>query len=66
VDFRLSEDELALRRRLRKFGDEELVPRRAEFEEKEDYPPDLFRLIRQENLCRYFIPKEYGGYASAR
>ena len=62
MDFRLNEEEVALRRRLRSFGDEQLVPRRAEFEEKEDYPPELFRLVKQENLYRYFLPKEYGGY----
>ncbi len=61
MDFFFNDEQGALRQRLRKFGQENLVPRRAEFENKDHYPQALRDLLKVERIYPYFLPKDYGG-----
>ena len=48
MDFKFSEEQEALRQRLRAPGQEKLIPKRALYEDKEEYPPDLIEFLRKE------------------
>ena len=61
MDLRFSKEQEELRKRMRKFAEEKLKPHAMEWEEKEEFPPELIRLLRQEDIFKYLFPKEYGG-----
>lgn len=61
MDFFFNDEQSVLRQRIRKFGQEKLVPRRAEYENKDHYPQTLLDLLKAERIYPYFLPREYGG-----
>ncbi|MFC2045402.1 acyl-CoA dehydrogenase family protein [Chloroflexota bacterium] len=61
MDFQYSADELELKNRVRRFAREKLLPIRNRVDSKDEYSPEIIRLLADEGLFRYVTPEEYGG-----
>ena len=61
MDFAYSKDELALKERVRNFAAEKLLPIRDRVDSVDDYSPEAVKLLAEEGILRYAVPKEYGG-----
>ncbi len=61
MDFGYSQEELALKNRVRNFAQEKLLPIRDRIDSIDDYSPEAVKLLAEEGLYRYVVPKEYGG-----
>jgi alkylation response protein AidB-like acyl-CoA dehydrogenase len=61
ISFELTDEQRELQRLAREFAERELRPIAAEWDEKEDYPPDLLGKAARVGLTSYAIPSEYGG-----
>jgi len=59
--FRLSDEHRAIRRAVREFGDNEIVPVAREHDEEKSYPEALRKKAAQYDLVAPGIPEEYGG-----
>ncbi len=58
----LTEEQKALQETVRKFTEREIIPVRAELDEKEEYPEDIIKmLISDLGMSCPFIPDEHGG-----
>ena len=56
-----TEEQEMIREVARKIAEERIVPRRAELDEKEEFPWDILKEMAQADLFGIFIPEEYGG-----
>jgi len=61
MDFRYSQQEESLRKKVRKFAEEKLLPIAAEVDSRDETSWEVVNLLAQEGLFRYLIPEEYGG-----
>jgi alkylation response protein AidB-like acyl-CoA dehydrogenase len=61
MDFLLTEDQQALRKRVRQLAEEQLAPMAPEVDESEEISPDLVRLLAEAGLLRFMAPTAYGG-----
>lgn len=63
VSFDLSPEQLALQNRVREFAREEILPRAAEIDEKDEFPEDLLKKLYTPptQFIPAAIPKAYGG-----
>ena len=61
MDFQYSEEEAELKNRVRKFTREKLLTIADRVDNIDDYSPEVIRLLADEGLFRYVVPKEYGG-----
>jgi alkylation response protein AidB-like acyl-CoA dehydrogenase len=61
ISFRLTPEQQDLQRLAHEFAERELRPIAAEWDEREDYPPDLLAKAARLGLTSYSIPREYGG-----
>jgi short/branched chain acyl-CoA dehydrogenase len=61
MDFLLTEDQQALRKRVRQLAEEQLAPMAPEVDESEEISPDLIRLLADAGLLRFMAPTAYGG-----
>ena len=61
MDFKLSQQQKELQQRVRKFVEQRVLPRIAEYEEKSVLPREIFREIGAEGFWKAHISKEYGG-----
>lgn len=59
--YRLTEEQEAMRQMVRRLARERVAPRVAEIDEKEEYPEDLYLLLRDNELMAVSFPAEYGG-----
>ncbi|MGH9297191.1 MAG: acyl-CoA dehydrogenase family protein [Acidimicrobiales bacterium] len=59
--FELSEDQRNFREVLRRFSEEKIAPRAAEYDEREEYPWESFNACVGMELPALGIPTEYGG-----
>jgi alkylation response protein AidB-like acyl-CoA dehydrogenase len=58
----LTDEQKALKETVRRFTEEEIIPVRAELDEKEEYPENIInKLLKELMLSCPFIPVEYGG-----
>jgi len=62
VDYFLTEEQQMIVDVARQIAEEKIVPRRAELDEKEEFPSDILRAIAQADLYGLYIPEEYGGF----
>jgi alkylation response protein AidB-like acyl-CoA dehydrogenase len=61
ISFQLTPEQRELRRTAHEFAARELRPIAAEWDEREEYPPDLLARAAAVGLTSYAIPTEYGG-----
>jgi len=61
IDFTFTEEQLMLRDVARKFTDNEVRPRAAEIDEKEEAPLDLIRKAAELGFLGVVFPEKYGG-----
>jgi alkylation response protein AidB-like acyl-CoA dehydrogenase len=61
ISFRLGREQRELQRTAHEFAARELRPIAAEYDEREEYPPDLLGKAAATGLTSYAIPAEYGG-----
>ena len=61
MDFLLTEEQGALRTRVRQFAEDKIAHMAAEVDESDEISWDLVRLLADEGLLRLIAPEEYGG-----
>jgi alkylation response protein AidB-like acyl-CoA dehydrogenase len=62
LDFELTEEQKLLRNAVREFAKKEFTPERSrEYDEKEEFPWELYRKMCQHGFLGLTIPEEYGG-----
>jgi len=61
MQFRLSDEQRAIREAVREFGEAEIAPVAREHDEQKKYPADLVRKAAELDLVAPGIPEEYGG-----
>ncbi len=62
MDYFLTEEQQMIVDVARQIADEKIIPKRAELDEKDEFPVDILKEIAQADLFGLFIPEEYGGY----
>jgi hypothetical protein len=61
MDFRLSDDQLALQRTLRDFAAREIAPHVMEWDEAQTWPADVVAQLGQMGMMGVLVPAVYGG-----
>ena len=61
LPFHLTEPQEMLRRVVRELAGRHIAPRAAEIDEREEYPEDVFQLLKAQGLLGLYVPPEYGG-----
>ena len=61
ISFELTDEQRDLQRVAHEFAERELRPISREWDEREEYPPDLLAKAARVGLTSYAIPREYGG-----
>jgi alkylation response protein AidB-like acyl-CoA dehydrogenase len=61
IGFRPTDEQRELQRLAHEFAERELRPISREWDEREDFPPDLMGKAARAGLTSYAIPEEYGG-----
>jgi acyl-CoA dehydrogenase len=59
--FELTEEQRELKNLARRFAEREIIPRAAEYDEKEIFPRDICRKAFDAGLMNFSVPKELGG-----
>ncbi|WP_071394742.1 acyl-CoA dehydrogenase family protein [Bacillus tuaregi] len=61
MDFRLNEDQEAIKIMARDFVNQEMIPVAREYDEKEEFPFHIHDKLREVGLYNLALPEEYGG-----
>jgi acyl-CoA dehydrogenase len=61
MDFRLNEEQEAIRKMVADFTLKEIAPVAAELDEEERFPRDILEKLDQLGLSNFTVPEEYGG-----
>jgi len=61
IDFQLTEEQMALRDRARKFALQEVLPISKKYDRSGEFPREVFEKAFKAGLMNLGIPKEYGG-----
>ncbi|MEC1721594.1 acyl-CoA dehydrogenase family protein [Schinkia azotoformans] len=61
MDFKLSDEQLAIRAMTRDFVNNEIMPIARMYDEEETFPTPIFDKLREYGLFNLAIPEEYGG-----
>jgi len=61
IDFQLTDDQIALRDKARRFAVDEVLPASKKYDRTGEFPRDLLKKAHQEGLMNLGIPLEYGG-----
>lgn len=61
MDFKLSDEQLAIRAMTRDFVNNEIMPAARMYDEEETFPTPIFDKLREYGLFNLAIPEEYGG-----
>ncbi|HDD35217.1 MAG TPA: acyl-CoA dehydrogenase [Candidatus Desulfofervidus auxilii] len=59
--YSLTEEQEMIKEVARRIAEEKILPKRAELDEKEEFPWDILKEIARADLFGIFIPEEYGG-----
>jgi len=63
MDFRLTDEQQQIRDMVREFGESEIKPHIAEWDEAQHFPVEVFRKAGELGLLGVIFPEEYGGTA---
>jgi len=61
VDYFLTDDEKQLKRIAREIAEKDVLPVRAELDEKSEFPHEIMQKIGRAGLPQVYVPKVYGG-----
>ncbi|MFP4473380.1 MAG: acyl-CoA dehydrogenase [Candidatus Omnitrophota bacterium] len=61
MDYLLTEEQQMVRDICRQVAEEKIMPVAAEYDEKEEFPWDIVKVMAQSDICGVYIPEEYGG-----
>src|ERR1051325_1505374 len=61
MDFRLNDEQLQIKTMVREFGESEIKPHLAEWDEAQHFPVDTFKKAGELGLLGVIFPEEYGG-----
>jgi len=61
VNYFLTEEQEIIKELSAKIADEKIAPRAAEFDETEEFPWDLMKILADSDLFAVWVPEEYGG-----
>lgn len=61
MDFTLTEEQEALKKMARKFSEQEIIPCIQEYDDKEEFPKEIFKKMYEVGLLTIAVPEEYGG-----
>ncbi|MGM0688528.1 MAG: acyl-CoA dehydrogenase family protein [Bacillota bacterium] len=61
MDFKLNEEQEAIRKMVADFTEKEIAPVAAELDEEERFPRDILEKLDQLGLSNFTVPEEYGG-----
>ncbi len=61
MNYLLTEEELMIQELAAKIAKEKIVPVRAKYDESEEFPWDIMKVMAEADLFRLFIPEEYEG-----
>jgi alkylation response protein AidB-like acyl-CoA dehydrogenase len=61
VNYFLTEEQEIIKELSAKIADERIAPRAAEFDETEEFPWDLIKILADSDLFAVWVPEEYGG-----
>ena len=62
MDYFLTEEQREIQELTRKIAEEQVLPVRAELDEKEQFPREILDILGETGLSGVFIPQEYGGF----
>ena len=61
MNYFLTEEQQIIKELSGKIADEKIAPRAAEFDEAEEFPWDLIKILAESDLFAVWVPEEYGG-----
>ena len=61
MEYFLSEQQQEIKNLTRTIAEEQMLPVRAELDEKEEFPWEIMKILADTNLFGVYIPEEYGG-----
>jgi len=61
MEYFLSEQQQEIKKLTRTIAEEQILPVRAELDEKEEFPWEIMKILADTNLFGVYIPEEYGG-----
>ncbi len=61
MEYFLSEQQQEIKNLTRTIAEEQILPVRAELDEKEEFPWEIMKILANTNLFGVYIPEEYGG-----
>ena len=61
MDYFLTEQQEEIRNLTRTIAEEQVLPVRAELDEKEEFPWEIMKILADAGLFGVYIPEEYGG-----
>ncbi len=61
VDYQLTEEQKMLRELVRQIAEEKIAPISKEYDEKEELPIEIMKILAQSDLFSLCIPSQYGG-----
>ncbi len=61
MDFDLTDEQKMLKKTVRDFAEKEIKPRRADYDEKAEYPIEILRRLGEMGIMGMAVPPEYGG-----
>lgn len=61
MDFELTRDQLAIRDMVRDFAQNEIAPHAAAWDEREEFPSEVFAKLGELGMLGVLVPEEYGG-----
>src|SRR5438552_3015769 len=65
MDFRFTDEQLAIRETIRELVQDRVAPRAAEIDEKAEYPKDIEELFASNGVLAIPFPEEYGGISGS-
>lgn len=65
VEYQLTEEQKMLRDLVRQIAEEKIQPVSREFDEKEEFPAEIIKVLAQSDLFSLCIPDQYGGMGTS-
>jgi len=61
MDYFLTEDQIMIKDLAKEIAEDQIMPVRAELDEKEEFPMEIMKTLAQSDFMGIYIPEEYGG-----